>query len=418
MDDVPEYGKLGEERVAEAAGAWGLPDFVFDPVEISKGGALRELGDSLIWIGHQIIIVSVKTRSSPHDSEERARSWLDKHIARANRQINGTYRTLKNPPTDILLRSRRGVEVPWDPRAATSFCGVVVIDYDHPVDYVPNLDQLRIPTTAVVSDDWELLTSTLISTASLANYIMLRAGVGITISLGHEDYLLHQVLVAESRGDRKRITSDALIEGRWDDRSDRPSDAVFGSMPDHEYALIVNEMIAGAADQEREFSTLREAHDYLRMIEFLDRIPPMHRVELGKKVIEKCHSAGKTGQAQSALVRTVSGPLVFVSHQGPRDKRVQWLQAHVMARHTQLQEALDGFVITTLGVATEPVPTAGRSHDYFLLQGVVTLDAAGRESRDELFGPFPGEIERFREVLSEIETTPEQTAQNRMPPAS
>jgi hypothetical protein len=67
MANLPSYGSLGEERVAEAAGAWGLPDFVFQPIEVSKGGARREVGDRLVWVGHQVVIVSVKTRSSPQD---------------------------------------------------------------------------------------------------------------------------------------------------------------------------------------------------------------------------------------------------------------------------------------------------------------------------------------------------------------
>jgi hypothetical protein len=103
MPDV-DYGRLAEQRVGDAAGIWGLPDFVYQPIEVDKGGARREIGDRLIWVGRQIIIVQVKTRSSPEDSEPRARAWLDKHIAQANHQINGTYRTLSSPTKDLVLR--------------------------------------------------------------------------------------------------------------------------------------------------------------------------------------------------------------------------------------------------------------------------------------------------------------------------
>ncbi|MPZ68307.1 MAG: hypothetical protein GEU71_02130 [Actinobacteria bacterium] len=396
MATIPDYGRLGEQRVGKAAGAWGLPDFVYQPIEVDKGGARREVGDRLIWVGNQIAIVQVKTRSSPGDSEDRGRAWLNRHLARANRQINGTYRTLSSPPSDLVLRSDRGVEVPWDASVVTSYCGVVVVDYDRPIRYEPHLDQLKVATIAMVADDWELITSTLISTASLLNYIMWRATVGVTISLGHEDYLLKQVLTAETRGERAKIDADGLIAGRWVTTTDEPSDAVFGSMSDHQYAFVVNEMIAGAAEQEREFSTFREAHEYLHIIEFLDRIPPMHRVEFGKRVIAKCQEAGRTNKAQSSLLRTVSGPLVFVAHPGPREKRVHWLRNLVLARHTQLQDALSGQQVTTLGVATDPVPTAGRSHDYVLLRGQLQLEPNERTRRDKMFGEFPGEIEMFR----------------------
>jgi hypothetical protein len=51
MANLPNYGSLGEERVAEAAGALGLPDFVLQPIEVSKGGARREVGDrSCGWV--------------------------------------------------------------------------------------------------------------------------------------------------------------------------------------------------------------------------------------------------------------------------------------------------------------------------------------------------------------------------------
>jgi hypothetical protein len=125
----------------------------------------------------------------------------------------------------------------------------------------------------------------------------------------------------------------------------------------------------------------------------------MHRVEFGKEVIKKCEIAGKQNAAQSSLLRTVSGPLVFVAHPGPRERRVKWLQDHVIARHTQLREALEGLEFTTLGIATEPVPTAGRSHDYFLLRGGFRIEDDERKERDKRLGPFPGDVEMFREVL-------------------
>lgn len=396
MTSLPNYGSLGEKRAEEAASAWGLSDFIYQPVEIPKGGARREIGDRLVWIGNQIIILSVKTRSSPQDSEQRARGWLDKHLAKANRQISGTHRTLRNPPSNLVLRSGRGVEVPWESRSVASYCGVIVVDYDRPIKYEPQLEEIDVPSVAMVADDWELITSTLMSTASLASYIELRATLNLTISLGHEDYILNQVLAAESLGERDKIRSDALIAGRWSGLPQGPSDAKFGSMPDHKYALVVNEMIAGAADQDREFSTLEEAHDYLHIVEFLDRVPPMHRVEFGKAVIKKCEVAGKTNTPQSSLLRTALGPLVFIAHPGPRQARVQALQNHVIARHTQLREALGGQAFTTLGIATEPMPTAGRSHDYVLLHGGFRITDAERKERDTRFGSFPGDVEMFR----------------------
>jgi hypothetical protein len=42
--------------------------------------------------------------------------------------------------------------------------------------------------------------------------------------------------------------------------------------------------------------------------------------------------------------------------------------------------------MTTLGVATEPYPSRGRSHDFVLIRVRIESDAAFAARRDELFG--------------------------------
>jgi hypothetical protein len=96
------------------------------------------------------------------------------------------------------------------------------------------------------------------------------------------------------------------------------------------------------------------------------------------------------------------GPLVFIAHPGPRPTRVQALQDHVIARHTQLREALQGQDFTTVGMATDPMPTPGRSHDYFLLHGGFRITEVERKERDIRFGPFPGDVEMFRELRPSV----------------
>ena len=57
-----EYGVWIEDRMRDIAARVGVSDFVFRPVLIDKGGAGREVGDALLWIGHQLVVVSTKSR--------------------------------------------------------------------------------------------------------------------------------------------------------------------------------------------------------------------------------------------------------------------------------------------------------------------------------------------------------------------
>src|SRR5665647_3917050 len=92
------YGDFTEEYTLRAAAAGGQPDFVYRPIDTPKGQAQREIGDCIIWVGMQALVVSVKSRDPDKmgsDTEARAKAWLDKQIDKALRQIEGTVRTLK-----------------------------------------------------------------------------------------------------------------------------------------------------------------------------------------------------------------------------------------------------------------------------------------------------------------------------------
>src|SRR5258708_8369546 len=98
----------------EPSGRGAETDFVSKGVLVRRGSAVREVGDHLLLLGHQLAIVSVKSRDITmlgRDDEERARNWLDKNISKAARQIAGTERTLWTQPR-IRIVSDRGVDVP------------------------------------------------------------------------------------------------------------------------------------------------------------------------------------------------------------------------------------------------------------------------------------------------------------------
>jgi hypothetical protein len=150
-----------EDYVRQAARQGGQPDFTFAPVETRRGPCTREVGDTLIWLGHQLAIVSVKSRDISllgADRPERAKSWLDKQIPRAAAQIEGSIRTLRNT-AGLMLRSDRGIEVPWEPERVRQIFGVIVINYSPPPGYIPSFN-LSVPALCLLAAEWEFILQT------------------------------------------------------------------------------------------------------------------------------------------------------------------------------------------------------------------------------------------------------------------
>jgi len=387
-----DYGDWIEEYVREIAASAGVPDFVFKPLLVPKGGSTREVGDSLLWVGHQLAIVSVKSRDPGigSDSIPRRDSWMAKHVKKAISQINGTYRMLTTT-SGLVLKSERGVLIPWDIHHVDVFTGVVVVDHPDPWDFEPDVTDSRIPTIVLALDDWLTLHERYASTAAVIRFVTWRARNGLpSLPLEAEKDIIASVHAAE-----EDLPLGAPIEvkpGAWERAwRDRP-EIFFGTSPDHKYAKIVDNMIAGAADMDPLYTSIETTSDYLYIIEFLDRISPFPRVEFGKGVVKKCQQVGATGEWGAMLSILPEGVIVFLSDPADREQRIKLLRSLTAARHSQFMEATGISGLVTLGIATEPIPTTGRSHDFCLVQATFDLTESEKSMRDEIFGAIPPEL--------------------------
>lgn len=120
-------GRSAEAATESAAVKLGLPDFVFSAGLVSRGSGTREVGDRLVIVGSQGIVVQVKSRSDPGESQPREVNWLRKSIAKATRQASGTVRTLRGNPQSLSnLRGRqlniKGANIEW--------AAVVILDHE------------------------------------------------------------------------------------------------------------------------------------------------------------------------------------------------------------------------------------------------------------------------------------------------
>lgn len=380
----PSYGEWTEEHVRATARRQGQPDFLFAPVVAEKGSGTREIGDALLWLGHQLVIVSVKSRNIERlgqDSEERARAWLTGAIAEAGRQIDGVARTLRESQ-GITLQSERGVQVPWEWERVTEIYGALVVNYTPPPEFVPALNT-SMPSFCLLATEWDFLLETVYSTSGVVGYVAERTSRAMAAPLGCERDVFAVLADAERTGLPPEFPEGRPPAGSWDRLSEQHPEVLFGAHRDDRFAFIIDAMIAGAADWDPEWSSSLDAHSYLAVAEALERIPRLTRIPLGKRVMEKSHLAHEEGRPRYFVAHLPGGQLFFLAHPGDRKARQSSLQQFVVAVHTRRlgEGAPSGFF--TLGVATEPYPNEGRSHDFFHISGGFRLSTEERSRREE-----------------------------------
>ena len=99
---MPEesHGTARERQVRDVAARLGVADFVYTSPRIRRGSAQREAsGDGLLLVGERGAILQVKARdpsTGQRDSSDRARSWVQKHVRKATKQLCETLESAIN----------------------------------------------------------------------------------------------------------------------------------------------------------------------------------------------------------------------------------------------------------------------------------------------------------------------------------
>lgn len=391
MERRPSYGELTELHVRRAASVYGMPDFVFRPSVVSKGTSSREAGDGVILLGNRALIVQSKARDISRlglDDEDRARRWLDKNVAKAIAQINGTHRTLVSGSFPMV--SERGIRIGWRPERADRYFGVVVVNYTSPTDYIPSVGNAHVPTVVLQVRDWERLNRTIRTTSGLFSYLEQRLATdGLVVPLGDEEDVLAALLFVERSGLPVRLQEGMPPKGFLEHALLAYPDLLFGSHEDDRFSLYVDAVIAGAADRDPAFTSDMDPDVYLKIIHHLEEFPRLERGALGKKMLEKCRLAGEQARARCFVAPLPSGGrLLYVSDPRLRPERGRDLQAFAAAVHAGFSFNLPGShpanVGTTIAIATEPHPNDGRSHDYVCVEGELTLTDEGMDAARQL----------------------------------
>src|SRR6266508_1496636 len=175
-----DQGTAVEDYARRLAGVLGVPDFVYQASVIRKGSGTREVGDGLLAVGSEGLVVQVKSRlaeASYRDDLAKAGRWCRKHAEVARGQGIGTRRRLASG--NVRIQSLRGY--PRTLPSAQDWPIVVVIDHplDPPVVFKGSSDTLYLSL-----DDWLGVHSMIPSPRGVIAYVHRALATGRTIPLG------------------------------------------------------------------------------------------------------------------------------------------------------------------------------------------------------------------------------------------
>jgi hypothetical protein len=168
IDPDLEVGYATESAALQAAGDWGLADFVYPPTTRQTGSGVRELGDGTIVSGTKGLALQVKAREAASADAEAETRWLLKRARKAAKQASGTVRMFLNRPT-VTLQNMRGRDVTFD-GAGTAWVGVVILDHPSPPSGVSPAAQTTLPTVFILRRDWEFVWDQLRSASAVIDY--------------------------------------------------------------------------------------------------------------------------------------------------------------------------------------------------------------------------------------------------------
>ena len=359
----------------------GLPDFVFSADLVTRGSGTRELGDVLIVVGSQGVVVQVKSRSDPGESQAREVNWLRKSIAKATRQASGTVRTLRGNPMQLSnLRGRQlmieGTNVDWT--------AVVIVDHESPpAGFVPEkTEDGSIPTVVLLRRDWEFLFDQLGSTAAVLGYLV-RVSTMQPIALGGEPVRYYELAQADTSAQPMdpsklslpsgaRLVSTPLLPLAPAGHDDRQGHLLL-RMIQEDIATIV---LTGWDEGQR-----------TAVVTELDSLPVAQRTELGRYLLGMLE---QVSMADSREVLWAFRRVLSTSNNAPHlvfgtctryDEETSWAFGQlVRLRHYEQCEASGVVELTSVGVLLTPRHDGARPWDT----SAVRVSGSVEISPDEL----------------------------------
>lgn len=278
-------GTAAEEATTNAAAFWGLPDFVFPPVKRATGSGSRELGDGIVLVGDQGLILQVKSRQNPTQKTEREASWIKKQVAKGAGQAAGTLRQLRRQPED--MPNQRGRVITIDGNSGT-WIGVVIVDHAEPPGGITlSVDHQGLSVITLLRRDWEFLFEQLGSTAAVVGY--LHRVAGDACELGEEPTRYYDLAGKDAVAPQNPPKNGWAAEtgAPWQSRPMLPrAPATAATGPGRVMFRMLLEDCSG--------TRIDDENARLILLSFLDRTPVIYQAEVGDRLLQMLQKAKQT----------------------------------------------------------------------------------------------------------------------------
>lgn len=276
---IPESSSPGhttEEAVIRASALWGLPDFLFRSSNIHVGSGMREIGDGLIIAPPYAAVIQVKARTAVSDTPLREKSWLDKNISKAQRQVVGTLRRLHSMPHQITNLRGQDVEV----RAEDfDWIGITILEHGKvPSSYFPEVSVAD--CVVLLRADWEFLWDQLKSTVEVMRYLR-RVTQYQPTKLGFEPFRYYELASADEASPETEFPHEWIERGGFTKSTPLLPLAPAGQEINHFIFRQILEDLARAPSPPG-FDRLQ----ILRSLAIIDSLPIALREEWGPLVLE------------------------------------------------------------------------------------------------------------------------------------
>lgn len=285
LDPRLPQGTAAEEATATAAAFWGLPDFVFPPEIRQTGSGRVELGDGIVVVGDQGLILQVKSRENVSEKIERETSWIKKRVAHGAGQAAGTLRQLCLQPA--VLSNQRGRPIEIDGNAGT-WIAVVIVDHLNPPGGVElPVERKGLPVVTLLRRDWEFLFEQLGSTAAVVAY--LHRVAGDPCELGDEPARYYDLAGKDAQAPQNPPTNGWAAEtgAAWQARPILPRvPATATTGPGRAMFRLVLEDLSG--------TRIDDEKARLTLLAFLDQTPVDYQAEVGDRLLELLQQAKQT----------------------------------------------------------------------------------------------------------------------------
>ncbi len=331
----------------------------------------KEFSDALIVFDDTIVIVQVKSKSSERSDVE----WVPKHANKASKQLNGSFRQLKDGIVKDFINPVFFVKKEIDLSKYLYIYGVIIFDgVSEIIDPLPLIDlanKPEIPSIFISTSDLRILVERVNTAADFINYCEAHSRLASqeSVPINQEFETLSRIasdvpnLLSEGRSietfDKGYIKGFTWISRLFNGDVNRDQNYQFG--------LLVDDIISNLQDLDPNFSgPMNEASaNSLRIAEQLGWLDRKRRIELGKLLNKFAIAASDGNYRILPYMRPTLGILfLFLFSKERRKKRRELLEIFVSVAQIKYK------VKRVIGIATEPVGN-GRSYDLILAEEMI-----------------------------------------------